>query len=239
MFVEVCANSFRSALNAQNAGANRIELCSELAVGGITPSYGLLKEVFSNLTISIHVLIRPRSGDFYYSDVDFEIMKHDINLCKELGCHGIVSGVLQQDMNIDIERTRELIALADPLSFTFHRAFDSVPNPLQAVKVLENVGVKRILTSGQKPTAVKGLPLLRELQENFNGIIIPASGINPKNVKQFVDGTFKEIHFSASSQEKRIKKKFIPLNSIKHFDETHQTYADQQTIKQMISLIHE
>ena len=96
-----------------------------------------------------------------------------------------------------------------------------------------------ILTSGQKPTAVKGLPLLRELQENFNGIIIPGTGINPKNVKQFVDGTFKEIHFSASSQEKRIKKKFIPLNSIKHFDETHQTYADQQTIIQMISLIHE
>jgi copper homeostasis protein len=239
MEIEICANSYQSAFNAQNAGADRIELCSELAVGGITPSYGLLKEVLSKLSIPVYVLIRPRSGDFCYSNDDFEIIKQDINLCKKLQCDGIVSGVLHQDMTIDIQRTKELIALAEPLPFTFHRAFDSVPNPLQAVQQLDEMGVERILTSGQQSNAIDGLPLLSKLQENFSGIIIPASGINPKNIKQFADGTFKEIHFSASSQEKRMTTNFLPLNSAKHFDETYQAYTDQTITKQMISLIHE
>ena len=239
MEIEICANSFQSALNAQHACADRIELCTELAVGGVTPSYGLLKQVLSKLSISVHVLIRPRSGDFCYSDDDFEIIKQDINLCKKLQCDGIVSGVLHQDMTIDIQRTKELVDLADPLPFTFHRAFDSVPNPLQAVQQLDEMGVERILTSGQQSNAIDGLPLLSELQENFSGIIIPASGINPKNIKQFADGTFKEIHFSASTQEKRISTNYLPLNSAKHFDENYQTYTDQTIIKQMILLIHE
>ena len=239
MEIEICANSCQSALNAQNAGADRIELCSELAVGGVTPSYGLLKQVLSKLSIPVYALIRPRSGDFCYSEVDFEIIKQDINLCKKLQCDGIVSGVLHQDMTIDIQRTKELVDLADPLPFTFHRAFDSVPNPLQAVQQLDEMGVERILTSGQQSNAIDGLPLLRELQENFSGIIIPASGVNPKNIKQFADGTFKEIHFSASTQEKRISTNYLPLNSAKHFDENYQTYTDQTIIKQMILLIHE
>ena len=239
MEIEICANSFQSALNAQNACADRIELCTELAVGGVTPSYGLLKQVLSKLSISVHVLIRPRSGDFCYSDDDFEIIKQDFNLCKKLQCDGIVSGVLHKDMTIDFQRTKELVDLADPLPFTFHRAFDSVPNPLQAVQQLDEMGVERILTSGQQSNAIDGLPLLRELQENFSGIIIPASGINPKNIKQFADGTFKEIHFSASTQEKRISTNYLPLNSAKHFDENYQTYTDQTIIKQMILLIHE
>ena len=239
MEIEICANSFQSALNAQNACADRIELCTELAVGGVTPSYGLLKQVLSKLSIPVYVLIRPRSGDFCYSDDDFEIIKHDINLCKKLQCDGIVSGVLNQDMTIDIERTKELVDLSDPLPFTFHRAFDSVPNPLEAAQQLGEMGVERILTSGQQLYAIDGLPLLRKLQENFSGIIIPASGINPKNIKQFVDGSFKEIHFSASIQEKRIETNFVPLNSPRYFDETQHTYADLRIIKQMISLVHE
>jgi copper homeostasis protein len=239
MEIEICANSCQSALNAQNAGADRIELCSELAVGGVTPSYGLLKQVLSKLSIPVYALIRPRSGDFCYSEVDFEIIKQDINLCKKLQCDGIVSGVLNQDMTIDIERTKELVDLSDPLPFTFHRAFDSVPNPLEAAQQLGEMGVERILTSGQQLYAIDGLPLLRKLQENFSGIIIPASGINPKNIKQFVDGSFKEIHFSASIQEKRIETNFVPLNSPRYFDETQHTYADLTIIKQMISLVHE
>ena len=239
MEIEICANSCQSALNAQNAGADRIELCSELAVGGVTPSYGLLKQVLSKLSIPVYALIRPRSGDFCYSEVDFEIIKQDINLCKKLQCDGIVSGVLNQDMTIDIERTKELVDLSDPLPFTFHRAFDSVPNPLEAAQQLGEMGVERILTSGQQLYAIDGLPLLRKLQENFSGIIIAASGINPKNIKQFVDGSFKEIHFSASIQEKRIETNFVPLNSPRYFDETQHTYADLRIIKQMISLVHE
>ena len=124
MKLEICANSYQSASNAEKAGAHRIELCAELAVGGITPSYGLLKKVMHDLTIPVHVLIRPRSGDFTYSDAEFQIMKENILICKELGVTGIVSGVLKLDNTIDIERTKELVAVAKPMNFTFHRAFD-------------------------------------------------------------------------------------------------------------------
>jgi copper homeostasis protein len=128
MKLEICANSYQSALNAEKAGADRIELCSELSVGGITPSYGLLKVVSENITIPVFVLIRPRSGNFNYSDAEFDIIKNNIKLCKKLGLKGIVSGVLNDDNTIDIKRTQELIELSSPLSFTFHRAFDCVPN---------------------------------------------------------------------------------------------------------------
>ncbi len=149
MKLEICASNYQSANNAQNAGAHRIELCSELAVGGITPSYGLIKQVIENLSIPVFVLIRPRSGDFTYSDADFEIMKQDIQMCKKLGCKGIVSGVLNSDNTIDIERTKTLIELSKPLPFTFHRAFDWTPNPFEALKSLINLNVNRILTSSR------------------------------------------------------------------------------------------
>ena len=160
MIVEICANSYDSAYNAEKAGAHRIELCSELAVGGITPSYGLLKEVIENLNISVFVLIRPRGGNFVYSDTEFEIMKRDIKLCKDIGCQGIVSGVLNADKTIDINRTEELVELSKPLQFTFHRAFDKVANAKEALEQLIDLGVERVLTSGQETSAEKGLELL-------------------------------------------------------------------------------
>jgi len=122
MILEICANSYQSAVNANIAGAHRIELCSEISVGGTTPSYGLLKKVMADIDIPVHVLIRPRSGNFTYSDIEFDIMKENIRLCKDLGCAGIVSGVLHEDNSIDIKRTSELIELSKPMSFTFHRA---------------------------------------------------------------------------------------------------------------------
>ncbi len=140
MILEICANSYQSAINAEKAGANRIELCSELAVGGITPSYGLLKKVMADLTIPVHVLIRPRSGDFTFSDAEFDIMKENILLCKELGVSGIVSGVLHTNNTIDIERTKELVEHSKPMNFTFHRAFDWVLNPEEEIKKLEKIG---------------------------------------------------------------------------------------------------
>ena len=238
MLVEICANSFRSAYNAQEAGASRIELCSELAVGGITPSYGLINHVLNNLSIQTHVLIRPRSGDFCYSNDDFEIMKQDIEQCKSLGAQGVVSGILNPDMSVDVNRTMALLNLARPMRFTFHRAFDSVPNPIKALKQLEEIGVSRILTSGQKPSALEGLSMLIKLQNNFKGTIIPAAGINSANITQFNKQYFKEIHFSASIQEKRQSTDFFPLNSSKHFDESHHTFTDQEKIQHMISLLH-
>ncbi len=150
MKLEICTNSYQSAKNAQDAGAHRIELCQELAVGGITPSYGLLKEVIGNLKIPVFVLIRPRGGNFVYSNAEFDIMKIDIQLCKDLGCHGIVSGVLNSDKTIDLKRTKELIELSQPLPFTFHRAFDVIVNSKEALEQLIDLGVERVLTSGQE-----------------------------------------------------------------------------------------
>ena len=237
MIVEICANNFQSALNAQEAGADRIELCSELAVGGITPNYGLLKKV-SELKIPVHVLIRPRSGDFMYSDSEFEVMKQNIALCKQLNCSGVVSGVLKKDMSVDMVRTKALIDFASPMTFTFHRAFDWTPNPLATAKRLAEIGVARILTSGQAASAVEGLPMLTQLRETFTGTILAAGGINLDNAAQFKAHAFEQIHLSATVKEKTIDVPKIPLNSKKHFDETMQSVSSLSIIKQLISQIN-
>ncbi len=197
MIVEVCANSLRSALNAQQAGADRLEICTELGVGGITPSYGLLRKVREQVSIPVHVLIRPRSGDFSYSETDFEVMLNDIDACKEMGFEGIVSGVLHPDFTVDIERTKMLREAATGMQFTFHRAFDWVQDPLQALTELQFVGVDNILTSGQCKTAVEGITLLKSLLENTEFCtIIPAAGIGPDNVQIFKEMGFSDIHLS-------------------------------------------
>ena len=233
MLLEICANSYQSALNAQKAGAHRIELCSELSVGGITPSYGLLKQVIDTLSIAVFVLIRPRSGNFTYSEEEFDIMKHDIQLCKNLGCAGIVSGVLNKDNTIDIERTQELIELSKPLEFTFHRAFDCVENPQEALEQLINLGVERVLTSGLEASAEKGLELLKQLKEHVNGriTILPGSGINLQNAKLFKDAGFLEIHLSASKVVKNNSKSSM-------FDEI-QKESNIETIKIILKIIND
>ena len=233
MKLEICANSYQSALIAQKAGAHRIELCSELSVGGITPSYGLIKQVIDTLSIAVFVLIRPRSGNFTYSEEEFDIMKHDIQLCKNLGCAGIVSGVLNKDNTIDIERTQELIELSKPLEFTFHRAFDCVENPQEALEQLINLGVERVLTSGLEASAEKGLELLKQLKEHVNGriTILPGSGINLQNAKLFKDAGFLEIHLSASKVVKNNSKSSM-------FDEI-QKESDIETIKTILKIIND
>ena len=200
MKTEVCANSYQSAINAQKGGADRIELCTELGVGGITPSHGLLKKVMSTLNIPVNVLIRPRSGNFCYNKAEFDTIKTDIGFCKSLGCAGIVSGVLHPDLTLNIERTKELIELARPMTFTFHRAFDCVQNPLKTLQQLIDLGADTILTSGQEKTAIKGIDLLNEMKALANGniMILPGGGINEKNIGGFKDAGFKEVHFSAT-----------------------------------------
>jgi copper homeostasis protein len=204
MKLEICANSYQSAKNAQEAGAHRIELCQELSVGGITPSYGLMKKVIEELDIPVFVLIRPRSGNFVYSDDEFQIMKNDIQVCKDLGCKGIVSGVLNSDGTLDKERTKVLINLAKPLSFTFHRAFDEVKNPKAALLQLVELGADRVLTSGQKVTAEEGLELLKELNVLAENriTILAGGGISSKNANLFKEAGLSEIHASASSTKK-------------------------------------
>lgn len=230
MKLEICTNSYQSALNAQKAGADRIELCSELSVGGITPSYGLLKIVSENITIPVHVLIRPRSGGFYYADVEFEQMKEDIKICKEFGFNGIVSGVLNEDNTIDIKKTKELIALSKPLSFTFHRAFDCIENPKKALIQLIALKVDSILTSGFQEKAENGIELLKELKEIAKGslTILPGSGINATNAQLFKKAGFKEIHSSAS--------KAIATSNV-FFDKTPQTVSEIKTIQEILKVI--
>ena len=237
MLIEICANSYQSAINAEKAGADRIELCSELAVGGITPSYGLLKKVMTDLTIPVHVLIRPRSGDFTFSDAEFEIIKENISLCKELGVAGIVSGVLHSDNTIDYKRTQELVALTKPMNFTFHRAFDWAQNPLESIKKLEEIGVERILTSGQEASAEKGIHNLIEWKNTSTITIMPGGGIGTENILLFQENGFKEVHLSASTQIKTIENPLISMNSSKHFEETKIATSDVQKIKKCIALL--
>lgn len=239
MIVEICANSFESARNAQIAGADRIELCAELGVGGVTPSYGVLKRVKEELSIEVSVLLRPRSGNFTYSETEFDILKEDIRFCKEIGCEGIVSGVLNPDNTIDIERTRELIELSGPLHFTFHRAFDWTPDPEEAVRILIGLGCDRILTSGQQPKAIAGIGLLEMLHKTYGHqiTIMPGSGVNEENILEFKEKGFKEIHFSASKASKVLS--CIPAISFSSDkeDETVVLLSDVETIKRTLKIV--
>ena len=196
MIIEVCAESYEYAVKAEKAGADRIELCKDLHLDGLTPDYESAKRTIDTLDIPVFILIRPRGGDFIYSDEEFELMKSDIVKFKEMGCRGIVSGVLNSDNSIDIKKTKELVELSRPLEFTFHRAFDKVNNPLNEIENLIELGIDRVLTSGQKDKAIDGLVLLEQLNSiSKNRIkIMPGSGINKSNIVNFIN--FEEIHGS-------------------------------------------
>tara|TARA_B100001287_G_scaffold241873_1_gene217030 strand:+ start:36 stop:650 length:615 start_codon:yes stop_codon:yes gene_type:complete len=196
MIIEFCAESYEYAMKAEKAGADRIELCKDLHLDGLTPDYKSAKRTIDTLNIPVFVLIRPRKGDFMYSDEEFELMKQDILKFKEMGCKGIVSGVLNDDNSIDIKRTKKLVELSRPLEFTFHRAFDVVSDPLEEIENLIRLGVNRILTSGQKEKAIDGLVLLEQLKRISNNriLIMPGSGISKNNLKDFE--LFNEVHGS-------------------------------------------
>ena len=196
MIIEVCAESYEYALKAEKAGADRIELCKDLHLDGLTPDYESAKRTIDTLDIPVFILIRPRGGDFIYSHEEFELMKRDILKFKKMGCKGIVSGVLNDDNTIDIKKTKELVELSRPLEFTFHRAFDKVNNPLYEIENLIGLGIDRVLTSGQKEKAIDGLVLLKQLNSISNNRIkiMPGSGINKSNIVNFVN--FEEIHGS-------------------------------------------
>jgi copper homeostasis protein len=239
MLVEVCANSLESALNAERAGADRIELCSELGVGGITPSYGLITAVKEQLTIPIHVLVRPRSGHFTYSDTEFEVLLKDVKFCAEIGVDGIVSGVLNKDATVDIERTQKLIGFAKPLHFTFHRAFDWVPNPKEALAVLENLGVDTILTSGTHLTAESGIDVINNLNSISNQITIMAgAGVSLANANKFNTIGLKAIHLSGTSFENEVDVyEKISMNSQNHLAEHQVAVTNEDRIRQIVQSV--
>ncbi len=197
---EVAVDSLESALTAQDCGADRAELCADLGIGGITPSLGALELAVERLRIPVHVMIRPRRGDFLYTDAEFETMTRDIELAKSAGAHGVVFGMLLADGDIDRARTDELARAARPLSVTFHRAFDMCRDPLAALTDLMDLGVDTLLTSGQAPSAAQGARLLEELVVRAAGRIeiMPGAGINAGNIARIAAETgARTFHFSA------------------------------------------
>lgn len=201
MKIEICSNSLQSALNAQSAGANRVELCSSLYEGGITPSAATIQLARKYLDIDLFVLIRPRGGDFCYSDLEMELMLADIEFAKNNGFDGVVFGVLQSDGKIDIVRTRQLVEAATPMQVTFHRAFDVCSHPFEALEqIIEIGGIQRILTSGQQQTAILGANFIQKLVEKADNriVIMPGSGINADNILALQQTTkVTEFHLSA------------------------------------------
>lgn len=239
MLVEVCANSLESALNAEKAGADRIELCSELAVGGITPSYGLLKAVSEKISIPVRVLIRPRSGDFTYSDQEFEIMKNDIKLCNEIGFDGIVIGALHPNFVFDENRFWELGEMNHGLKTTFHRAFDWVPDPFWALEWIESLGVDTILSSGQQKTALEGIDLLSELHDkSTSAMIMPGSGINIENARIFKERGFDAIHLSAVKMNQKLQDNpKVGMNSPNMLSDNSIPISDFETIQEIVNAV--
>ena len=199
--LEICSNSTQSALNAQEAGATRVELCSNLWESGTTPSYGTIKKARALLNIQLFVLIRPRGGDFMYSDLEFDIIKEDIIACKAMGVDGIVSGVLNADNTIAIHKTKELIALSKPLPFTFHRAFDMTPDVFQSLEELISLNVDRVLTSGGLKNATDAIKIITKLNQlAANKItILPGGGINEVNIKNLLSSGCTEFHMTGNT----------------------------------------
>ena len=200
--LEICANSVTSALAAQEGGADRVELCQNLNIGGTTPSHGQIRLAMQLLHIGVHVLIRPRGGDFLYSTVEFEEMKADIAYCKEMGCTGVVFGLLKQDGRVDAERTGELVSLASPMQITFHRAFDVCHDAMEALETIIRCGCVRLLTSGMERTALEGVERIGQLvaQAGERIQIMPGSGIDAENVLTIADITGARA-FHASAKE--------------------------------------
>ena len=189
--IEIATTDFTTTKSAVEGGADRIELCAALSDGGTTPSYGTIKKCREAFPVPIFPIIRPRGGDFLYSDEEFELMMADVAICKELMCEGVVTGLLLPDGNIDIPRTATLVAAAYPLEITFHRAFDRCADPFAALEDLIEIGCQRILTSGQKPSAPEGMELIEALVQQAADriIIMPGSGVRKENIRKLRDGT--------------------------------------------------
>ena len=200
MICEICVDSVEGATAARDAGAARVELCASLIEGGITPSRGMIRQARAISGIKLHVIIRPRGGDFLFSPEEFAVMAADIETARAEGADGVVIGQLTADGLIDVPRTRELMSIARPMAVTFHRAFDMTPDPFAALETLITLGVERVLTSGQEASVLEGLQLITELVKRAGDriIVMPGGGITPRNVDRIV-GAAKpsEIHFAA------------------------------------------
>jgi copper homeostasis protein len=202
VLIEACVDSVSSALAAEKGGAKRIELCDALETGGITPSAAKIQLCVERLSIPVIVLIRARGGDFLYGDTTTEEMLRDIALAKSFGAHGVAIGALLADGTIDVPRTQAMIDAARPMEVVFHRAFDGTPDPFAALETLHGLGVQRILTSGQAPTALEGVDILRHLVQAAKGriTILAGGGINEENAAAIVKGSgVQELHIRGTT----------------------------------------
>jgi copper homeostasis protein len=198
--LEICSFDLLSALIAQEAGAHRVELCAGPAEGGTTPGPGLIRAARERILIDVYPIIRPRGGDFLYTEEEFDVMRKEVAYCREMGCNGVVIGLLNADGSIDKPRTSRLVEIAYPLGVTFHRAFDWAANPFEALEDIIGLGCERILTSGQRPGAMEGAELINELvrQADDRIIIMPGSGVRADNILALAEKTgATEFHTSA------------------------------------------
>jgi copper homeostasis protein len=234
--LEIAVFNIESAILAADLGADRLELCENPYDGGTTPSYGFLKNVCDIISIPVFPIIRPRGGDFLYSNAEFKQICYDIELCKDLGFKGVVSGILMEEGSIDYKKTSALVALAGEMQFTFHRAFDRAINPLHALEMIIETGANRILTSGQVPNAFDGKELIQQIVQQANNriIIMPGSGVRSNNIKAlqtFTSAT--EFHSSARLTVKSFMQ-YHP-NSMK--ETLVNTIVDVSEIKAMKTLL--
>jgi len=242
--LEICVDTVESAITAQEAGADRVELCDNLTEGGTTPGPGTIASARSNLTIAINVIIRPRGGDFLYTDLEYDIMRRDIEYCGELGIDGIVLGMLRSNGEIDIERTARLIELAQPMSATFHRAFDMCPDPMKGLEDVINTGADRLLTSGQKDKAADGIELISELVKKAGNriIIMPGSGINNSNISMIARtsgaGEFHTTARKIVESEMIYRQSGVSMGGVARVSEFSRKVADRDMIRDMINILN-
>ncbi|WP_336533598.1 copper homeostasis protein CutC [Bacteroides acidifaciens] len=241
---EVCANSVESCLAAQTGGANRVELCTGIPEGGTTPSYGeisMAREILD--TTRLHVIIRPRGGDFLYSPIEVKTMLKDIEIARKLGVDGVVFGCLTANGEIDSTAMQELMLASQGLSVTFHRAFDVCCNPKEALEQIIELGCNRILTSGQQATAEQGIPLLKELQEQAAGriILLAGCGVNENNIARIAQETgIQEFHFSARESiisEMEYKNESVSMGGTVHISEYERNVTTARRVMDTIQAI--
>jgi copper homeostasis protein len=241
--LEICCYSVDSAIKAEKSGAGRIELCDNYSEGGTTPSYGAIQQTIKKLDIPVNVIVRPRGGDFLYSNIEYDIIKEDVLQIKNLHANGIVIGFLKSDGEIDIDRTKEIVNLANPMEVTFHRAFDMCKDPLLALEQLKEIGIKRILTSGCKNTAIEGIDPLVELRKLADNkiIIMPGSGVNEYNLEELMSKTGAvEFHSSAKMFEPSQMKYYnnnISMGGVDGVNEFSKVSVDANSIKAMIKIL--
>lgn len=239
--IEICANSAQSCVEAEAGGAKRVELCAGIPEGGTTPSYGEIR-MAQRLTskIDINVIIRPRGGDFLYTEAEIGSMLLDIELCKQLGVHGVVFGCLTKEGDIDVPLMRRLIEAASPLSVTCHRAFDVCRDPFRAMEELIDLGCDRILTSGQQSDAVKGIPMIKQLVKRADDriIIMPGCGVREENIALIEQETgAKEFHTSARSvlySRMEYRNEQVPMGSNVVTSEFETVQTDREKVKRVV-----